>query len=141
MRLTLSCLLAVAAMTLGVAAVSPEPDPARNAAPWAGVWTNMNNTVHIRAGKCGDAMCGTVIWAADKAKADVAARGGKLIGTQVFRGFRPAGGNEWKGKVYIPDLGQSFDGKLTLTDSNSITATGCAFMGIGCQTRHYKRIG
>jgi uncharacterized protein (DUF2147 family) len=136
-------LLACAALTLAVAAGSaqagPDPDPARSGA-WTGTWTNMNNTMHVRAGRCGDAMCGTVIWADDKSKADIASRGRTLIGTQVFREFRQTGSNEWKGKVYVPALDQTISGRIELTDSESITASGCALFGFGCQTRHWKRI-
>jgi uncharacterized protein (DUF2147 family) len=136
-------LLACAALTLAVAAGSahagPDPDPARSGG-WAGTWTNMNNTMHVRAGRCGDAMCGTVIWADDKSKADIASRGRTLVGTQVFREFRQTGSNEWKGKVYVPALDQTISGRIELTDPDSITASGCALFGFGCQTRHWKRI-
>ena len=136
-------LLACAALTLAVATGSaragPDPEPARNGA-WAGTWTNMNNTMHVRAGRCGDAMCGTVIWADDKSKADIASRGRTLVGTQVFREFRQTGPNQWKGKVYVPALDQTISGRIELTDSDSITASGCALFGFGCQTRHWKRI-
>jgi len=134
-------LLACAALTLAVAAGSAraDPDPARSGA-WAGTWTNMNNTMHVKAGRCGDAMCGTVIWADDKSKADIASRGRTLVGAQVFREFRQTGPNEWKGKVYVPALDQTISGRIELTDSDSITASGCALFGFGCQTRHWKRI-
>jgi uncharacterized protein (DUF2147 family) len=137
-------LLACAALALTVAAASaqagPEGDPARSGAPWTGTWTNMNNTMHVRAGRCGDAMCGTVVWADDKTKADIASRGRTLVGTQVFREFRQTGPNEWKGKVYVPALDQTISGRIELTDPDSITTSGCALFGFGCQTRHWKRI-
>jgi uncharacterized protein (DUF2147 family) len=107
-------LLACAALTLTVVAASaqagPEPDPARAGAAWVGTWTNMNNTMHVRAGRCGDAMCGTVIWADDKTKADIAS------------------------------LDQTISGRIELTDPDSITTSGCALFGFGCQVRHWKRI-
>lgn len=142
MRTIMPRLLACAALTLTVASAAiaqGEPDPARGAA-WTGTWTNMNHTMHVRAARCGDAMCGTVIWADDKTKADIASRGRTLIGTQVFREFRQTGPNEWKGKVYVPALDQTISGKIELTDADSITASGCALFGFGCQTRHWKRI-
>jgi uncharacterized protein (DUF2147 family) len=58
----------------------------------------------------------------------------------VFREFRQTGSNEWKGKVYVPALDQTISGRIELTDSDSITASGCALFGFGCQTRHWKRI-
>jgi len=136
MRTTLR-FLACAALAL-TASAGAQADPAGAAAPWAGEWTNMNNTMHVRAGRCGNAMCGVVIWADQKTQA--AAKNGNLIGTQVFRNFTQTGGNEWKGQVYVPALDQTISGKIVLTDNNSITASGCAFGFLGCQTRHWKRI-
>lgn len=135
----LACAAVMLAVATGPARAGPDPDAPR-AAAWSGTWTNMNNTMHVRAGRCGDAMCGTVIWADDKTKADIASRGRTLIGTQVFRDFRQTGPNEWKGKVYVPAIDQTIAGRIELTDSDSITASGCAFFGLGCQTRHWKRI-
>lgn len=137
MRAMVSRFLICAALSLSAAA-SAQADPAPGVAPWAGLWTNMNNTMHVRAGRCGNAMCGVVVWADDKTKA--AAKNGKLIGTQVFRDFTQTGGNEWKGKVYVPALDQTISGKIVLTDNDSITASGCVLGFIGCQTRHWKRI-
>ena len=53
-----------------------------------GLWRNPKNSVHVRSHPCGASMCGTVVWANDKAKAD-AARGGTatLVGSQLFRNF------------------------------------------------------
>ena len=135
----LACAALTLAVTAGPARAGPDPEPAHGAA-WTGTWTNMNNTMHVRAGRCGDAMCGTVIWADDKSKADIASRGRILVGTQVFREFRQTGPNQWKGKVYVPALDQTISGRIELTDSDSITASGCALFGFGCQTRHWKRI-
>ncbi|MGN6819713.1 MAG: DUF2147 domain-containing protein [Sphingomonas sp.] len=139
-----SRLFACAALTLTVATASAQadmqPDPARHGTSWSGVWTNGNNTMHVRAQRCGDAMCGTVIWADDKTKADIAARGRTLLGTEVFREFRQTGPNEWRGKVYVPAIDQTVSGRIELTDPDHITASGCALFGLGCQTRHWKRI-
>ena len=142
MRLALFSTLAVAALSLGAGAVAMTPDPPNggSASPLAGVWANGNNTMHVRAGRCGSAVCGTVVWADDQTKALIASKGRTLIGTQVFRDFRPSGSNEWRGKVYVPAIDQTINGRIVLTDRNSITASGCALLGLGCQTRHWKRI-
>jgi uncharacterized protein (DUF2147 family) len=137
MRSILPRILACAALTLTVAAAaSPQSAPPA----WAGVWKNTNNTVHIRAAPCGDGMCGTVVWADDQTKRDVSARGNNIIGMQIFRNFEPAGDKQWKGKVYVPDVGITISGKITMADRNNLVATGCAFLGFGCQTRHWQRI-
>lgn len=140
MSLVLGCAALSAVAVSAAAQADATPDPAAGAAPWAGTWTNMPNTLHIRATKCGDAMCGTVVWADDKGKAEAAAKGRTLVGAEVFRNFRKVGPNVWKGQVYIPALDRTVSGKIELTDSESIAASACLLGFIGCQTRHYKRI-
>jgi uncharacterized protein (DUF2147 family) len=140
---SMSFLLVSAVLLSATAAASAQadaPDPSRAGAPWSGTWTNMNNTMHVRAARCGDAMCGTVVWADDKTKADIAEKGRTLVGTQVFRNFRQTGPNEWKGQVYVPAIDKTITGKIQLTDGESITASACVFGFVGCETRHYKRI-
>lgn len=53
-----------------------------------GVWRNPQDSVHVEVRHCGASMCGTVIWANERAIAD-AKRGGtdNLIGLQLFRDF------------------------------------------------------
>lgn len=140
----MSRLLACIVLTMNVAVASAQagaqPEPTRASVSWAGTWTNGNDTMHVRAAPCGDAMCGIVVWADEKTKADIAARGRTLLGTQVFREFRQTGPNEWKGKVYVPAIDQTVTGRIELTDPDHITASACALFGFGCQTRHWKRI-
>ena len=138
----LSRFLACAALSLTVvtAAAQADPDPARVAAPLLGNWANGNNTMHVRATRCGDAVCGVVIWADDTTKAQIAEKGRTLIGTQVFRDFRPAGANVWRGKAYVPAIDQVVNGRMELTDPDHITVSGCSLGGLICQTRHWSRI-
>ncbi|THD37294.1 MAG: DUF2147 domain-containing protein [Sphingomonas sp.] len=142
MKLTVSRLLAAAALTLApVALATPaEAGPARAiVSSWTGVWRNTNNTVHIKAAPCGANMCATVIWADDKTKASVAARDHNIIGMQLLRDFRESGPSEWKGTVYVPDRDMTISGTITMLDRNTLKAEGC-FLGMFCQTRHWQRI-
>src|SRR3546814_17132145 len=70
-----------------------------------GVWSNPKGSVHVRAEPCGDRMCGLVVWANDKAKAD-AARGGspQLVGVTLFRDFERRRPDVWRGRVFVPDI-------------------------------------
>jgi uncharacterized protein (DUF2147 family) len=145
MKPTVSRLLACLALSLApIALAAPaaaDPDPAHSREQsWIGVWRNTNNTVHIKATACGDGMCGTVVWANNQTKAVVAAKGHNIIGMQLFRNFRQTAPMEWRGTVYIPDMDTSLSGKITLSDHNNLAASGCFFLGLGCQTRHWSRI-
>ena len=128
-------LLTLAALSLAVPAAAAPPAP-----KWAGVWRNASNSVHLRTAPCGRAMCGTVIWASEKAKADVAARGGTLIGTQLFRDFRDTGGGVWSGQVYVPDIDQVFSGTITPRGPNTLVGEGCLFGSFGCKQQVWTRV-
>lgn len=108
----------------------------------ATVWRNPGNSVHIRAAQCGNgAMCATVVWANDKAKAD-ARRGGTdpLIGTQLFRNFKASSAKEWKGQVFVPDLNKTFSGTVTLVDDDHLLGKGCVLMGLICKEQVWTRV-
>ncbi len=86
-------------------------------------------------------MCGTVIWANDKAKAD-AKRGGTetLVGLQLFRDFHRESEGHWRGKVFVPDIGKTFSGTVVFLDENTIVGSGCLFGRIGCKSQTWTRI-
>lgn len=106
-----------------------------------GVWANPRNSVHIRYESCGKgAICGTVIWASEKAIAD-AKRGGtdSLIGTQIFRNLYKSGPNSWKGKVYVPDIRKTFSGTVTI-EGDKMIGRGCLVLGVGCKSQTWSRV-
>ncbi|MBX3593664.1 MAG: DUF2147 domain-containing protein [Sphingomonas sp.] len=111
------------------------------ALPVASEWRNPDNTVHIRIAPCGDdAMCGKVIWASEKAKAD-ARRGGtaRLIGANLFREFRRVAPGEYRGRVFVPDLNRSFSGHMRI-DGDSMTGRGCVLAGLICKSQTWTRL-
>lgn len=105
------------------------------------VWRNPQNSVHVRVHPCGQSMCGTVIWANDKAKAD-SARGGtpQLVGTQLFRDFHLTSPSRWTGKIFVPDMNRVFTGTGTLMDANTLVARGCLAKNFGCKSQTWTRV-
>lgn len=106
-----------------------------------GLWRNPSGSVHVRAHRCGAQVCGTVVWANDKARAD-ARRGGTdpLVGTQLFRDFQPDGKGGWRGKVFVPDIGKTFSGTVRLLDEGRLEGKGCLIGGLGCRSQIWTRI-
>jgi uncharacterized protein (DUF2147 family) len=103
-------------------------------------WRNPSNSVHIRITPCGDdRMCGTVIWASDKAKAD-ARRGGtdKLVGANLFREFRQVAPGQYKGRVFVPDMNRTFSGQMRV-EGNAMIGKGCV-LGFICKSQTWTRI-
>lgn len=111
------------------------------ASPPVGIWRDAKDRLHIEIRRCAEAVCGRVIWAAEKAKAD-ARKGGTdpLVGTEILREFRKDKKGRWRGKVFVPDIGQTFYGTIGLIDAHSLKARGCLFAGIVCKTRIWTRV-
>ena len=106
-----------------------------------GVWSNPKGSVHVRAEPCGDRMCGIVVWANDKAKAD-AARGGspQLVGVTLFRDFERSRPDVWRGRVFVSDIGKTFTGTISVIDAAHLEGKGCLLGRIGCRSQVWTRI-
>jgi len=106
-----------------------------------GVWVNPKGSVQVRTGQCGDKLCGWVVWASEKAKADTVKKGGgPLIGTKLLRDYQVSGRARWTGLVYVPDMGSSFGSTLTLLDAQTMRVKGCALGGLICKSQDWRRV-
>lgn len=114
---------------------------ARPGEPALGVWRNRSNTYHLKAHFCGEAMCATVVWANEKARAD-ARKGGspELVGMQLFRDFRPDKKGVWRGKVFVPDLNKTVSGVASMPDRDTLLGKGCVAGGLICKTKTLIRV-
>lgn len=131
------CLIAaMAALGLSGAQVSAQ---AQNRS--YGTWRNPSNSVHVRMEPCGNRVCGVVVWANDRAKAD-ARRGGTdpLIGHRLFRDFVEERPGVWRGQVFVPDIGRTFSGTVTLIDANRLVGRGCLLPNVGCRSQEWTRL-
>lgn len=127
---------AAVAVPLGLLA-----SPATAADKSFGTWKNPSGSVHVRAEPCGDRMCGVVVWANEKATAD-AKRGGTspLVGTQLFRDFVLEKPGRWRGRVFVPDIAQTFSGTVTMIDDRTLKGEGCLLGRIGCKSQTWTRL-
>ena len=119
------------------------PAPAAAVDPLAGTWRNAGDSVRIRVAPCRGApgMCGTVVAASEKARADAAAGGTeRLIGTALFRGFERGEDGQYAGTVFVPDIGSEVDGTLHLEGRDTLVAEGCLFAGFGCREQRWSRV-
>jgi uncharacterized protein (DUF2147 family) len=118
------------------AAVAAMPDGA-----YLGTWENPSKSVQLRIERCGERVCGTVVFANEKAMAD-ARRGGTdpLVGVQLFEEFRATGPRVWRGRVFVPDMNRRVTGTATLIDDTSVRVRGCAVGGIICRNQVWTRV-
>lgn len=86
-------------------------------------------------------MCGVVVWANEKATAD-AKRGGTdpLVGAELFRDFVMEKPGRWRGKVFVPDIGMTFSGTITVIDDRTLKGDGCLVGRIACKSQTWTRL-
>lgn len=121
------------------------PATAQRAQGWEGIWRNAADSVRIKVARCGpragQGLCGTVVQANAKARADAAAGGtDRLIGTQLFQDFRREDDGLWYGQVYVPDIDKVFDGTIEQISRDTIVGKGCLFAGLGCKSQTWRRV-
>jgi len=128
---------------LGSAAPLPANPPANPPVQEGvqGEWRNTKNTIHMRVRPCGNAMCGTVIWAGDQQRADAKKGSGKdLLGATLVRDLRQGEDGKWRGRVYVPDIDATASATVIQLNSYTLRITGCTLVGILCRTQHWHRL-
>ena len=105
-----------------------------------GRWKNPSGRVTVLIEACGEAVCGSVIAAAESAKAD-ARRGGTadLVGTQLMTGFKPAGPGKWRGRMFVPDINHRSKAELRLIGADQLKVTGCMVGRMICKSQLWTR--
>ena len=108
--------------------------------PIEGRWKNPSGRVTVLIEACGEAYCGSVIAAAETAKAD-ARRGGTadLVGTQLMTGFKPAGPGKWRGRMFVPDINHRSKAELRLIGADQLKVTGCMVGRMICKSQLWTR--
>lgn len=114
--------------------------PAAAATPVEGRWANPKKSVIIEVAPCGQAYCGTVVWATERAKAN-ARKGGtrNLIGTRLITGARPTGDGTYKGRGFVPKQNIHAPATVRIAGGNTLIVKGCA-LGFICKEQRWTRV-
>ena len=120
------------------------------AAEPTGTWLTQKGDARIRVARCGQELCGTVIWTkdvidpatgkppVDDMNPDPAKRSRKIVGLRIFAMTKDANGI-WAGGIYNSDDGKTYGGKLLLQGDNQLQVNGCA--GALCGGELWSRVG
>lgn len=107
---------------------------------FGGYWRNPSGSVIISIASCGEAMCGRVEWASDKAVADARKSGtDPLVGVELLSGFMPKGENRWKGRLFVPDLKKTSKAEVRQLGPDQVKVTGCAVGRLLCKSKVWTR--
>ena len=99
-----------------------------------GKWVNPSKSVIIEIAPCGQVLCGTVVWASEKAKRDARKGTQHLVGTKLLTGMKHSSASLWKGKIFVPDQNFTASAKLKPEGSNHLKVSGCMMMICKSQT-------
>ena len=125
-------MMAIAALALPAAAAAQALE---------GHWKNPKGSVVVRVGSCGDAYCGVVVEASDKAKAS-ARKGGtpNLIGTRILSAMKPTGDGIYKGQAFDPKRNIRAPATIRLLGGGTLVVKGCLISGIICKEQRWTRV-
>lgn len=115
---------------------------AAQAAPQAtieGQWRSPGGNSIIGIGPCGSTLCGTVVWASEKAKQDARKGTDQLIGAQLLTNLKQKG-NGWQGRLFIPDQNMRATAKLQLISAQQLKVSGCALGKALCKSALWTRV-
>ena len=113
---------------------------ATDPAPIEGRWKNPSGSVIVMINACGEAYCGKVDWASDKAKEDARRAGtDPVVGTQLMSGFTAAGAGRWKGRLFVPDLKKRSKAELRMIGLGQLKVTGCMVGRMICKSQLWSR--
>lgn len=116
-----------------------------NAAEPIGTWLTQNRDAQIRVARCGQAVCGTIVWIKDPIDAqtgqppvdnrnpDPSKRNRKIVGLRIFA-MASDGNGGWAGGIYNADDGQTYAGKLVMRSAEQLEVQGCAGPMCGSET-------
>jgi uncharacterized protein (DUF2147 family) len=93
-----------------------------------GKWVNPSKSVIIDVEPCGHLLCGTVVWASEKAKHDARKGTQHLVGTKLLTGMAHSSAHVWKGKIFVPDQNMHASAKLKPEGANHLKVSGCVMM-------------
>lgn len=131
-------LVKIALVTLAAAV----PVTASAQASIEGQWKNKKGSVVVRVAPCGNALCGTVVEASEKAKAG-ARKGGtpNLIGTRILSNMRQTGNGTFKGQAFEPKRNIRAPATIRILGPDAIEVKGCAIAGmLLCKEQRWTRV-
>jgi uncharacterized protein (DUF2147 family) len=111
----------------------------------AGTWRHPNNAL-IKFYECGGGMCAQLVKPKvpderDVNNPDAGKRNQKMQGLVIMDGAKKVSNTEWRGKIYNPEDGGTYNGKGILSSSQELKLEGCALGGLVCNSETLSRVG
>ncbi len=117
-----------------------------------GKWWNHEKDAHIEIYKCGDELCGKIIWLKnpldddgkpkrDKNNPEESLRSRPTLGLDILSGFEYTGDRKWEdGTIYNPRDGKTYSCYLDLLDDKKLKVRGFIGFSLIGKTQYWERI-
>ncbi len=116
-----------------------------------GVWTNQEKEARFEIYKCGDKMCGKIIWLMEpnrdgKPKTDINNPDKKLksqpvLGMVFLKGFEYDEDNKWDdGTIYDPKSGKTYSSYMKMINQNQIEVKGYIGISVIGRSQIWNRV-
>ncbi len=101
-------------------------------------WWTPGFNARIRVERCGDKLCGTIVWTWDEQPQNIVDTQ-PLIGRQIILDMRQEGATRWSGgRIYNPEDGRNYEASMTLASPNTLRVEGCVLFL--CKTQLWRRV-
>ena len=115
-----------------------------------GDWLTAEGKARVQIYRCDSLYCGKIIWLKEPVKngkevvddknPDPLLQNSPVVGLVIVRGFSFDGDNEWTGgKVYDPESGDTYSGKITLKDPQTLRLRGYVLIPLLGRTEVWTR--
>jgi uncharacterized protein (DUF2147 family) len=140
--LTISVLTALLTTSIAMAQTAGSP---------MGIWLTQAGDAKVRVSKCGEAICGVVVWLrdpinpangqpmVDDKNPNPALAKRPMIGLPLFTNMRISGPNKWSGHIYNADDGGTYVSNISVAGSDTLRVEGC--VGALCGGESWTRSG
>jgi len=119
---------AAALFLTGAPALAQDAQDAQDA---RGEWLRDNGRSRVRIGNCGEHLCGTISWLADRS-------GPSKVGQRVLYNMKQTGAGKWSGNAFNPEDGKTYSGSMTIS-GNALITSGCVLGGLICRSVNWTR--
>lgn len=126
-----------------ILALIPASAFAETAGP-AGTWRHPDQSI-IKFYDCEGGLCAQIVKARDPngrdaKNPDAGKRDQKIEGLVIMKGAQKLSDTEWHGKLYNPEDGSTYDGKVVLLSGQELNLKGCGLGGFVCRGETLSRV-
>jgi uncharacterized protein (DUF2147 family) len=105
-----------------------------------GVWSAGEGRIHVKIDRCGDVLCGRIVWVSEAEAKDASRKGQPpILGVKLLSDLKPSTdrSDQWEGNVYNLQDGRTYSVYLR-PNSKAMDVEGCLL--VFCRTQVWPRV-